>query len=261
MLTAAHRVGEFVFTFSPPPTAQDVLDWKLWIQCLDGDELLHAAARQVAAGLQWACKWLEPRVLQTPEGLLAPPTPGALEVILDEIGPTAELTPWTAELLTVVLSKVLPDEERFTGAVGLCEAIADSAGLPEDVLGQLKLALDLRNLVDPEWTPPKSCTCTKCHWAGLGKTVNNPPGVLCLYEDIDPRAMLAASKVAELTDSGERWYVAQIRSITERAQARKWLWDEEQADKRAELEAEAAEINASRGRKPDQPVPLHSFRR
>lgn len=192
-MTLTHQVGDAEIRFTPPPTARDVLDWTVWIAARDTQEGVKDTARNA---LVWAAQWTE----------------------------------YTAEQLDAELAE--HSENAFVALVHLCNAIAESAGLPADVLDDLA-TLMRRKTANREgwdlgayerWRAPGACNCTRCRSALVGVDMENGKGEVCIYDDIDPRALVAL-RAADLERPDEPYYATQVRAVTASEESRRWLYE------------------------------------
>lgn len=199
MILRSHTVAGHIFEFRPPSTARDVLDWTLWIQCMEGDTLETTLQEQATAALQWACQWLA----------------GGLD--------------WQG--LSVLIGELTEPAEYIGAVVELCQAIAASAGLPDTVLDGIAGLLDKQNDIPQGWKPESICTCVKCR-----KGTDNPRGMSCLYDEFDQRAVVAIARVAGVTDTGEPYYVAQVRAALSHAEGRRMAHERQKREEQAEYD-------------------------
>lgn len=183
-----------MFVFDPPPTTADVLDWRVWVQFLPGVEA------QILAGIQWACRWLH--------------------------------GDWSADDLGSALAQLTTDETYTAELVGLCNAIAESAGVPQASLDGMSALLDKQNGVPPDWKPEPVCKCRQCR-----RGLENPRGQMCMYDDLDPRSIGALRQVGEAAGA-ERYYVTQVRAVIVTAENRRLAFERETR----EAEAKSAEM-------------------
>jgi hypothetical protein len=178
----------------PPATLADVLDWRVWCQCIDAGEA--TLTEQAQAAFEWAAQWL---VSHDADGLAT--------AITDLVEP-AQIVPTLVQV---------------------CEAIADSATLPAGVVAEMATALDRQNEVPTDWTAPSMCTCPRCR-----RGLENPVGVTCAYDGIDWRALRALGQVAGIQDTTERPYIAQIRGVLAHAESRRLRYERQQREEREE---------------------------
>lgn len=194
----------------PPPTMADVLDWRVWCQCIEGDDLEDTLRVQAEAALAWACKWI--------------------------VG-------HSTDTLALALNEVAEPAEYIPAVVAICDTIANSACLPDDVLQSMAAVLDKQNEVPAEYRAPGMCTCPRCR-----RGLENPKGVTCLYDDIDPRALRALSQVAGVEDMGERPYIAQVRGVMAHAEGRRLRYERQQREERDEYMSKLREKGVIRGK-------------
>ena len=205
-MISTHLLGGRVIRFRIPPTAADILDWKIKIQCVshvvedgeDGPVRLEGARAQILLGLRWAAQWVEFDIA----------------------------TSRPADQLGVLIAKWVPEAERFFAVVELCNAICASASLDVEVLDSITAMYDERNSVPKEFKSPPLCPCFRCEMAQHEKVVENPPGEKCLFEEVDPRAVLAVMELARVDSVDEPYYVSQIRGALSRASDRKSSYEE-----------------------------------
>lgn len=196
-----------VLEFYRPTTTQDVLDWKLWAECLEDKGDVPGTTRQILAGIQWACKWLKP---------------------------VKANLPWTPDALSKILRKQFPDDkECFVETISLFNAIADSACLPKRVLEDLSVLLDRKNEIDPEWKPKPPCKCVRCRMAAKGwelAAIRELPKEPCIYDKIHPNAVIASMHVDQADFPLEAYYIAQVRAVKANAETRRLLHREEESE-------------------------------
>ena len=195
MITLTHTVGDLSITYTPPTTARDVLDWTVWISARTGD---HQQSFINAA--QWAAQWC---------------------------------TEHDEDTLTVALFAEADGEplKALGHMVSLCNAMAESAGLPKEVLSDLGKLLDRKNEVPPNFRPPGSCGCRQCVAARNGIDMANPPGEPCIFDDIDQRALFA-SRASDVQNPGAPYYLEQVRQEIDNAQGRKWAFEKHSREER-----------------------------
>lgn len=187
----------------------DVLDWRVWCQCLEGDDIEETLRLQAEAALGWACRWLDG---------------------------------YTADELAVALGEAVEPAEYIPTIVAICDTIANSACLPDSVLQSMAQVLDKQNEVPVDYRAPGMCTCPRCR-----RGLDNPVGVACLYDGIDQRALRALSQVAGVEDMGERPYIAQVRGVMAHAEGRRLRYERQQREEREEYMGKLREKGVIRG--------------
>lgn len=180
----------------PPPTLADVLDWRVWCQCIETDDPTEQLAQQAAAGFEWAARWL---------------------------------VDFDADEIAEAISEAVEPAEVIPTLVRICEAIAASAELPASVIDAMRQHLDRENEVPPDWKATGACTCARCR-----RGIENPQGVVCMYDAADWRAMRALISLSGVEDTTQRPYIAQVRAVMTHAESRRLRYEREQREERAE---------------------------
>lgn len=202
-------MGDSRVVFEVPTTTADVLTYRVYILPMTDSE------RQVKASVQWASSHIvEPKRLGTPSGLLD------------------------------ALYNDMPLEEAALELRKLCDAIAESAEAPAYVLSELAVVLDKQNGLDPNWTPPSACECPMCRRPEVER---NPPGVECMYDNISPVGMMAASAASGVQPEGAAapYFLTQIRGVIERSSARQMAWDRKEREEKKKFDAFRRQHGAS----------------
>lgn len=152
------------------------------------------------------------------------------------------LAKWCIDVTTQELGELLGDIETIAS---LCRAISASAGVPEDVLEALAAHLDDENGVPANWRPVGRCKCSMCR-----RDIESTQP--CLYADLDPRVIHAAARIADVTDTTQRYYHAQILAVMERAESRRIRYEREDRENKTRtmdlLRNHPAAVPSSRAR-------------
>lgn len=194
MMLRRASIAGISLEWQPPATLADVLDWRVWCQCIDEGEA--TLTEQAQAAFEWAGRWLVSH---------------------------------NADDLAAAITDAVEAAEIVPTLVQVCEAIVDSAMLPAGVAAEMATALDRQNEIPTDWRAPGMCTCPRCR-----RGLENPAGVTCVYDGIDWRALRALGQVAGIERTDERPYIAQIRGVLAHAESRRLRYERQQREEREE---------------------------
>lgn len=188
-------MGSTLISFRVPRTTADVLEYRAFILSMED------ATRLVRSAAEWAAAHIEE---------------------------PADLS--RSDMLINWLEREFA-EDSFDELLELCGAIAQSACMPQDVLDDIGKMLDLQNDIDPKWRPKPKCDCPRCRRPDIDE---NPPGVSCMYDDLNPIAVNVAAIASGVSDgqAQDPYFLTQIRSVFQRSTSRIYAQKREEREEK-----------------------------
>lgn len=190
-----------------PETTREVLEFRVWIRCLED----VARKRHAVAG------WLAAHVVS--------PDVDALTFV---------------GLATELEAGDDPDE-GWTWLHWACETLCQRAELPKARLDGMLALLDRQCGIDPEWHPATACDCGWCmQYVPTDQAL--PEGMTCLYADRDVVDLVIASAGLESID--DPYWLTQCRGVHRQAEGRRLAHEREKRDDEPRLQKEWADRQA-----------------
>jgi hypothetical protein len=78
--------------------------------------------------------------------------------------------------------------------------------------------------------PDDACGCTRCRGANAGVDIENGPGEVCLFDDLDPRALMAL-RASDVERPDEPMYMAQVRCLIAAEDSRRYQYEKNMREK------------------------------
>lgn len=225
MMHRTFDLGRVTISFRVPPTTRDVLDYRVWVASFD------YGVRQFYEACLWAAQWIvSPSGFQNAEIL-------AGHVLSSDR--SEEYVDADEERLAEGFENgdlLVPEFFR------MCESMAASAALPDELLDGMELLFDQQNGIDPEWSPRPACPCPRCRRGN--RDIPLPDGHHCIYEDAGQRIMDLVKHSADLSEqaAGEPYYMTQLRGVQRRAHNRARAHDREEREKKDREQGRTHEI-------------------